>query len=84
MLQCSVSIRVDTVDPDVVETVEPAEVDDIVGEDDVAVLSVDSVDTVGADAVETVDPAEVDDIVGEDDVAVLSVDSSRYSRTRCS
>ena len=26
----------------VVETVEPAEVDDIVGEDDVAVLSVDS------------------------------------------
>ena len=34
-------IRVDTVGPDVVETVEPEEVDDIVGEDDVAVLSVD-------------------------------------------
>ena len=29
-------IRVDTVGPDVVETVEPAEVDDIVGEDDVS------------------------------------------------
>ena len=32
---------VDSVGPDVVETVEPAEVDDIVGEDDVAVLIVD-------------------------------------------
>ena len=32
---------VDLVGPDAVETVEPGEVDDIVGEDDVAVLSVD-------------------------------------------
>ena len=68
------SIRVDSVGPDVVETVEPAELDDIVGEDDVSVLIVDSVDLVGADVVETVEPAELDDIVGEDDVTVLIVD----------
>ena len=52
----------------------PAELDDIVGEDDDSVLIVDSVDLVGPDVVETVEPAELDDIVGEDDVTVLIVD----------